>query len=85
MKTFWISNIKFVYYQYRKNIVFWDQKNIQKKLFRKPKFLDIKKKYLHIVVRNTFKQAVVPINGQILVFFLIGYSLKNDMHIRFFN
>ena len=51
-------------------MVFWDQKNIQKKLFRKPKFLDIKKKNLHIVVRNMFKQAVVPINGQIFSFFL---------------
>ena len=51
-------------------MVFWDQKNIQKKLFRKPKFLDIKKKNLHIVVRNMQKQAVVPINGQIFSFFL---------------
>ena len=67
-------------------MVFWDQKNIQKKLFRKPKFLDIKKKNLHIVVRNMLKRAAVPINGQIFkFFFLIEYSLKNDMHIRFFN
>ena len=66
---FWIRDLKYFYYQYRKDIVFWDQKNIQKKLFRKPKFLDIKKKNLHIVVRIMLKQAVVPINGQIFSFF----------------
>ena len=56
---FWIRDLKYFYYQYRKDIVFWDQKNIQKKLFTKPKFLDFKKKCLHIVVRNKLKQAVV--------------------------
>ncbi len=60
---------KIFYYQNREYIVFWDQKNIQKKLFRKPKFLDIKKKNLHIIVRNMLKQAVVPINEQIFSFF----------------
>ena len=83
--TFWIRNVKFFYYQYKKVILFCDQKNIQKKLFRKPKFLDIKKKYLHIIVRNMLKQAAVPINGQIFSFVLNWVWPEKRSALRFFN
>ena len=58
MMIFRIIDVKFVYNQFQKNIVFWGQENIQKKLFRKLKFLDIKKKYLHINFKKNFSKAL---------------------------
>ena len=57
----WIRNIKLFTTNIEKTILFFDKKNIQKKLLKKPKFLDIEKNNLHIYLRYRITQVTILI------------------------